>query len=114
MQYVSLVDTNAARASLAELRARFRSASGLPLTAEAAFTYDAVWFLAAAARSAGIRRQAIRDYLAGVGTRYPPYEGVTGTIAFDADGDPRPAYSLVEMTATGPRVVASRRSGEPE
>ncbi len=114
VQYVSLVDTNAPRAALAELRTRFRSASGIPLTAEAAFTYDAVLFLASAARNAGIGREAIRDYLAGVGTRYPPYEGVTGTIAFDADGDPRPAYGLVEVTPAGPRIVASRRSAEPE
>jgi branched-chain amino acid transport system substrate-binding protein len=114
VRYVSLFDMDAPRTSLEVLRTRFRSASGVPLTAEAAFTYDAVLFLASAARSVGIRREEIRDYLAGVGTRHPPYEGVTGTIAFDAEGDPRPAYSLVEMTPAGPQVVAGQRAGEAD
>lgn len=114
VQYVSLVDTNAPRADLETLRNRFLPLSGFPLTAEAAFTYDAVMLLASAAREAGTRSEAIRDYLAGVGTRYPAHAGVTGTIAFDIHGDPRPAYSLVEITASGPRAVAASRSAEPE
>jgi branched-chain amino acid transport system substrate-binding protein len=109
VQYVSFLDTHAPRAALDDLRTRIRAARGLPLTAEAAFTYDGVMFLASAARSAGIDRVAIRDYLAGVGTRHPPYEGITGTIAFDANGDPRPAYNLVEITADGSRVVDTSR-----
>ncbi len=111
VQYVSFVDTHAPRASLDDLRTRLRVAGGLPLTAEAAFTYDGVMFLAQAARSAGIGRVAIRDYLAGVGTRHPPYVGITGTIAFDPNGDPRPAYNLVEITVDGVRIV---RTSGPE
>lgn len=109
VQYVSFVDTNAPRASLEALRTRLRLASGLPLTAEAAFTYDAVMFLASAARNAGIDRVAIRDYLAGVGTRHPPYDGITGKVAFDANGDPRPAFNLVEITPDGSRIVRTSR-----
>ena len=90
--YVRLVDTHAARASLEDLRQRFLPAAGLPLTAEAALTYDGVMLLATAARAAGTDREAVRAYLADVGTRRPPYEGVTGTIAFGENGDPRPSY----------------------
>ena len=57
-------------------------------------------------------RGAIRDCLAGVGTRHPPYVGITGTIAFDSNGDPRPAYNLVEITVDGVRIV--RTSGPEE
>jgi ABC-type branched-subunit amino acid transport system substrate-binding protein len=109
VRYVSLFDARAAGAALGELRARFRPPDGSPLTAEAAFTYDAVKLLATAVRSAGIDREGLRDYLAGVGTRYPPYVGVTGTIAFDQNGDPRPAYSLVEVSAAGPQLVAGEK-----
>jgi ABC-type branched-subunit amino acid transport system substrate-binding protein len=32
-------------------------------------------------------RSAIRDYLAGVGTTHPAFDGVTGRIQFDENGD---------------------------
>jgi ABC-type branched-subunit amino acid transport system substrate-binding protein len=35
----------------------------------------------------GSDRQAIRRALAGVGTETPPFEGVSGTVAFDRAGD---------------------------
>ncbi|MEO7793390.1 MAG: ABC transporter substrate-binding protein, partial [Thermoanaerobaculia bacterium] len=114
VRYVSLFDANAAGDALDELRSRFHPPDGAPFTAEAAFTYDAVKLLATAARSAGVDREAIREYLAGVGTRNPPYEGVTGTIAFDTGGDPRPAYSLVEVTPEGTRRVGASPSEEPQ
>jgi len=52
-----------------------------------AMTYDAIRLLARAIDEVGTDRAAIRDYLAGVGTKYPAFEGVTGTIAFDENGD---------------------------
>jgi branched-chain amino acid transport system substrate-binding protein len=50
-------------------------------------TYDIVHLLARAINRAGADRRAIRDYLARVGRGGPPFEGVTGTIAFDVNGD---------------------------
>jgi branched-chain amino acid transport system substrate-binding protein len=50
-------------------------------------TYDIVQLLARAIAAAGPDRPAVRDYLARVGRGTPPYDGVTGTIAFDANGD---------------------------
>src|SRR3989442_1040003 len=48
--------------------------------------YDSVLLLARALDQAGADRRAVRDYLARVGRGRPPFEGVTGTIAFDCNG----------------------------
>ena len=49
--------------------------------------YDTVLLLARAIDDAGADRGAIRSYLARVGHGKAPFAGVTGTIAFDANGD---------------------------
>lgn len=49
--------------------------------------YDTVLLLARAIDRAGADRGSIRAYLARVGHGNPAFEGVTGTIAFDANGD---------------------------
>jgi branched-chain amino acid transport system substrate-binding protein len=49
--------------------------------------YDAVYLLAHAIESVGANRARVRDYLAGVGDETEPYDGVTGSIAFAANGD---------------------------
>lgn len=69
---------------------RFRAAYHREPDAFAALGYDATRLLALAATEAGARRSSIRDYLAEVGATggRPPFAGVTGTIRFDAQGDP--------------------------
>jgi branched-chain amino acid transport system substrate-binding protein len=54
-----------------------------------AMTYDIVHLLAAAVQSEGADRVAIRRYLETVGRAggRPAFEGVSGNIAFDANGD---------------------------
>jgi branched-chain amino acid transport system substrate-binding protein len=59
---------------------------GLP-NQPAAATYDALYLLRDVIARAGTRRRAIRDALAQVGTTAPPFQGVTGRIAFDSVGD---------------------------
>jgi branched-chain amino acid transport system substrate-binding protein len=49
--------------------------------------YDIVYLLADAIEAVGPDRERIRLYLSGVGTDNPTFNGVTGTIAFDAYGD---------------------------
>jgi len=49
--------------------------------------YDAVRLIARAVGAVGTDRERVRDYLAGVGTARPAFEGVTGRIAFDEHGD---------------------------
>ena len=109
VRYVWLFDPTASRAPLNGLRARFLAATGAPLTAEAALTYDAVMLLTTAARAVGTDREAIRDYLASLGSRRPAYEGATAAFAFDDNGDPRPAYYLAEITVDGTRLISRSR-----
>jgi ABC-type branched-subunit amino acid transport system substrate-binding protein len=52
-----------------------------------ASTYDIMHLLARAFADGAVTRAGVREYLAGVGSRYPAYEGVTGSIAFDEAGD---------------------------
>ena len=61
--------------------------------------------LATSARAAGTGRDAIREYLASLGTGQPAYEGATAAIAFDENGDPHPSYCLAEITAHGTRII---------
>ena len=49
--------------------------------------YDILRLLAQAIAAVGPDRDAVRDYIAQVGTTRPAFESVTGTIAFDANGD---------------------------
>ncbi len=65
-------------------------------------TYDILRLLAQAITVAGPDRDAIRDYIAQVGTTKPAFEGVTGTIAFDANGD----------VPTKPVVIGVIRNGQ--
>jgi ABC-type branched-subunit amino acid transport system substrate-binding protein len=53
----------------------------------AAATYDAIYLLRDVIARAGSSRAAIRRALAGVGSVTQPFEGVTGTVAFDTNGD---------------------------
>lgn len=60
--------------------------AGMP-NQPAAATYDAVFLLRDAIARVGGGRAALRRALAAVGSGTPAYEGVTGTVAFDANGD---------------------------
>lgn len=65
----------------------FRATQGERPNDVAGLTYDAVQLLAQAIDAVGPDRRAIRDYLASVGPQRPAFEGVSGSIAFDASGD---------------------------
>ncbi len=102
---VSLVDLTAPRTELQRFSARYEKVSGRALTDEAVLTYDAVGLIAAALRAGGAGREGIRSYLASMGTSDRAHPGITGGIQLDADGDARPAYALLEVTAGGWRGV---------
>src|SRR5256885_9942703 len=69
-----------------------------------ATTYDIVHLLATVLRDAGPQRRAVRDRVARVGRDLPPFEGVTGRIAFDAHGDV-PAKSVVIGTVREGQLI---------
>ena len=53
----------------------------------AAATYDIVYLLREVISTAGTERKAVRDGVAAIGRTAPAFEGVTGKIAFDENGD---------------------------
>jgi branched-chain amino acid transport system substrate-binding protein len=67
-------------------------------------TYDIVHLLARAIADAGPDRRGVRDYLARVGRGKPSFEGVTGTIAFDGNGDV-PGKTVAIGVVQGGRLV---------
>lgn len=66
--------------------------------------YDIVQLLATVFTDVGTDRRAIRDRVARIGMDAPAFEGVTGTIAFDARGDV-PAKSVVIGAVRSGRLV---------
>ncbi len=66
-------------------RRKYPSA-GMP-NQPAAAAYDAVYLLRDVIAKVGGGRAAVRGALASVGSVAPPHEGVTGTVAFDGNGD---------------------------
>src|SRR5256886_8943324 len=71
--------------------------------------YDIMLLLARAIDKVGADRKAIRDYLARVGRGQPPFEGVTGPIAFDANGDVAGKTVGIGVVRDGPLVTAGAR-----
>lgn len=93
----------------AAFAAQFRGTYGREADSFAALGYDATRLLAQALRQAGPDRAAVRDYLAAVGTGgNPAFQGVSGTIRFDANGDPVGKDFAVGVIRDG-RIVLERR-----
>ena len=63
---------------------RFQAMTGHTPEAGDALVYDAIMLLATAASNVGTRREMIRQYLEALGSSRPPFQGVTGPIAFGA------------------------------
>lgn len=72
-----------------------------------ASAYDIVYLLKRALAAAGRDRRKLRDYVAGIGTITPPFDGVTGRIVFDEHGDV-PGKTAVIGVARGGRLVMAQ------
>jgi branched-chain amino acid transport system substrate-binding protein len=83
--YLPSFDTPKNRAFVAAYRARFPSAP--PPNQPAAATYDAFYLLRQVLGRTGTDPEAIRAAVARIGQADPAFEGVTGEIAFDENGD---------------------------
>ena len=66
--------------------------------------YDAVQVIAEAIRESGPNRRSIRDALARLGSDRPAYDGVTGRITFDENGDV-PNKAVYAGVVRGGRLV---------
>lgn len=81
---------------LADWAAEFEKQSGFAPTIHPACAYDCVMLIAEAVKAIGdgeVTRDAIRSQLAAM----PVYEGVTGTIKFEKDGDIKRNYMICGM-----------------
>lgn len=87
VRFTRFVDPTSDEPRFAAFRDALRRTSSVPLADETALAYDAVMLAAAAVRAGGADREAVRDYLASLGRTRPPFDGITGPIAFDDSGD---------------------------
>jgi branched-chain amino acid transport system substrate-binding protein len=71
-----------------------------------AMFYDAVMLAGKAIREGGPKRDAVRKYIEELGRSRPPYQGVTGPIAFTA-GAPRPLL-MTRLRNGRPELVSTR------
>lgn len=88
---------------------RFQKAYNREPDSSAATSYDAVLLLWRAVEAGNTSRNAIRSYLAGVGASggSPKFEGVTGTIQFDANGDPKDKPFVLGVAKNGELALLS-------
>ena len=88
----------------------YRGAYGSqPLDHRGAAAYDIVYLLARAIEAVGPNRSRLNAYLAGVGTASPSFEGVTGRIAFDPQGDVPAKTVALGVIRNGAVVTAEDR-----
>ena len=83
--YFPAIPSAANRRFVQAFRRKYPEA-GMP-NQPAAAAYDAVYLLRDVIARVGPDRTAVRRALAGVGSATPPFDGVTGTVSFDANGD---------------------------
>lgn len=105
--YLPMLETAQNRQFVQGYRTRFPDA-GAP-NQPAAATYDAVYLLREVLIRGGVSRSAVIRGLAAMGRDLPPYQGVTGVIAFDERGDLQRRPVLIGVVRNGAVEVADRR-----
>ena len=116
IRLVRFTDRHRADSVLSTLQKRYGALGGGNMNDQALLSYDAVELLAEAMRHAGPNRAAIREWLSRVGKTAPPFNGVSGAIAFRNGGDQQPAY-FVEHIGTPVQsrtATAEQRTWTPE
>jgi branched-chain amino acid transport system substrate-binding protein len=84
--WVDLVDPDATPA-LQSFAAAFRARFGHDPIGSQVLTYDAVLLIAAAVRDGARTGDDVRTWLVSLGRTRPRFQGLSGEIAFDANGD---------------------------
>jgi branched-chain amino acid transport system substrate-binding protein len=72
----------------AEFLAAYTNRYGTPVDPRAALAYDATMLIGRAAREEGADRRRVRDWIARTGRGRPAHSGATGSVVFDASGNP--------------------------
>ncbi|HEU4884644.1 MAG TPA: ABC transporter substrate-binding protein [Longimicrobium sp.] len=91
-------------------RYRARNNNALP-DHRGAMTYDVINLLRRAINEVGTDREKVRDYVAQIGAKggSAPFEGVSGTIVFDQNGDVVGKEVSLGVVRGGQLVTAARR-----
>ncbi len=110
--YLATLATPANKAFIQAYTRKFPTA-GLP-NQPAAATYDAVYLLRDVLSRAGSRRADVRRELARVGSGAPAFQGVTGTVVFDAKGDVPNQTVHIGVVRDGAVRLAGGRSDAAE
>ncbi len=100
--YSDFVDPNATPA-LREFGERVRERTGRSVTTSEILTYDAMALLLAALRDGKRTGPEIRDWLDGLGRERPSFQGITGALSFDDNGDIDRPYVLRVIEEAGTR-----------
>lgn len=93
VRFVDFADLSGS-AAMIDFRQRFRARFGRPATAADALTYDATRLLMQAVHEGAETAPELRDWLNSLGRERPAYDGLTGPITFEPDGDVQRTYVL--------------------
>jgi branched-chain amino acid transport system substrate-binding protein len=105
--YLPSQNTERNRKFLSAYREKFPL--GNPVDYSAAATYDIVYLLRDAMLRGGTGRKELRDAVAAVGQSEPAFDGLTGSIAFDENGDVPQLNIQVGVVRNGTLRVAEER-----
>jgi ABC-type branched-subunit amino acid transport system substrate-binding protein len=102
LKYVRYVDPQSTDARMKDLHDRYMMwISRGEMTSEAALVYDAMMMTADAMRAGARTRAQFREHFAALGRSRPPFNGVSGPIAFGDDGEVARPFHLAEVTFNG-------------
>lgn len=102
IHYSDFIDPGATP-ELREFSERIRERTGRSATTSEILTYDAMALLLAALRDGKRTGPEIRDWLDGLGRERPPFQGITGALSFDDNGDVARSYVLRVIGEAGRR-----------
>lgn len=107
LKYVRWFDPRSKEERMSDLATRYGMWIGRgDMTTEAVFIYDGVKVIGEAVRSGARTRDEFIQYFGSLGKSRPPYNGVGGVIAFEADGTVNRPFQLAEVRADGVYTVA--------
>jgi branched-chain amino acid transport system substrate-binding protein len=101
IRFVDFLDLGAT-AELREFRRRYLDRFGVTAGTSEVLSHDAMHLLLAAIRDGARSGEEVRQWLGSLGAERPAFPGLSGPIAFDANGDIARSYVLVTVT-TPPR-----------
>lgn len=105
--YLPSENTERNRKFLSAYREKFPLGNSVDYSAAA--TYDIVYLLRDAMLRGGTGRKELRDAVAAVGQSEPAFDGLTGSIAFDENGDVPQLHIQVGVIRNGTLRVAEQR-----